>query len=126
MAIKQVNGKYQATFRDQNRKEIQKTFRLKSEAEDWIAEQKQRVKRGNFIRDSKETITDRCDGWIKRKKAINGYRFGTLQNYETHIEKYIKPALGAKRVQWLTIKDCEEAALKWVERTSDNTANMAL
>jgi len=126
MSIKIVNGKYQVTFRDHNRKEIQRTFRLKSEADAFLGESKQQLRRGQYFTDSKETVAERADAWLKRKKAADGYRFKTLQNYEIHIDKYIRPELGQLRIQRLTIQDCEEAALLWKARTSANTANMVL
>jgi integrase len=119
-------GKYEVTFRDHTRKQFQKTFRLKSEAEDYFRDSKQKLKQGRFIRESKETVADRCDAWLERKKKLPGYRFGTLQNYETHIRDYIKPELGDQRIQRTSIKDCEDKAVNWAAQTSANTANMVL
>lgn len=126
MAVKHVRGKYQVTIRDANRKEHQRTFRLKSEADIWFHASKQDVQRGSFIRAVKDTITDLSKSWIDGKKAEGGCRYGTLSNYDIHINNYIVPVLGAVRVQSLTIKDCEDAAKKWMEMCSANTANMVL
>jgi len=127
MAITIVRGKYRVNLRLKNREKVQRTFRLKSEAEAFEIETKRQDRRGQFFRESKETVAERALEWLRRKEAMEGsYRFRTLQNYEIHIRKYIIPELGAMRVQLLTIKDCEDAALIWMARRSANTANKAL
>ena len=132
ITTKIINGvtRYIVKIRDQHGVQIQKTFRLKNEAERFETESKQEVRRGSFVHQSKETIAERCDAWLNFKKSLrdkaDAYRFGTLQNYETHIENYIKPVLGDRRVQLVTIKDCKDASLIWVEKCSPNTANMVL
>jgi integrase len=127
MAVKRTKtGRYEVDFREQNRKRIQRTFDKKKDAEDFYNASRVQVRQGKFIRESKDTVGQIADKWLKRKKATNGYRFGTIQNWETHVEKYIKPDLGDVPVQRATIQDCEEASLKWKARTSGYTANMVL
>jgi integrase len=128
MSIKFVNGKYQVTVRDRvTRKETQRTFRLKGEAEQFKAEAKKRNRAGQaLIRESRETVAERCNAWLEARRLSGGFRFATLLNNKTHIEKYIIPELGTLRVQALTIKDCEDAALVWKTRTSGLTANAVL
>ena len=127
MSIKVLkSGKFQVTIRDANKRLVRRAFRLESDAQKFQNQSREEINLGQFIRPVKETVAERCDAWLKRKKESNGYRFGTLQGYETHIEKYIKPELGGMRIQAVTILNCEEAALKWNARTSANTANMAL
>jgi integrase len=127
MAIKRTKtGKYEVDFRDQNRKRIQKTFDKKKDAEAYFQNSRVEVRQGCFIHESKETIGEIAQQWIDRKKAAGGYRFGTIQNWERHINEYIKPELGEILIQRATIKDCEDAALKWSAKTSANTANMVL
>jgi integrase len=120
------NGKYEVDFRDQNRKRIQKTFSTKKAATDYYEDVRAQIRQGSFIRESNATIAEKADEWLDRKKATKGYRYGTIQNWEVHIKKYIKPDLGDLSIQRATIKDCEDASLKWAERTSGYTANMVL
>jgi len=128
MAIKELpNGKYQVTVRDRlSRKEQQHTFQRKGDAEAWEREQKHAMDHGRYMRDSKETLAERSDAWIQRKRAMGGYRHRTLQNWQIHIDHYIKPKLGDLRTQRLTIKNCKEASLKWVSQCSANQANVVL
>lgn len=127
MAVKRLeNGKYEVDFRDQNRKRIQKTFTTKKAADEFYTESHTQIRQGSFVRESKATIAEKADEWLARKKATKGYRYGTLQNWGIHIKDYIKPELGDLPIQRATIKDCEDASLKWAERTSANTANEAL
>jgi integrase len=127
MAIKVTEtGKYEVDFRDQNHRRIQKTFDKKKDAEAYYEDSRVQVRQGHFIQASKETIGELADQWIKRKRASDGYRFQTLQNWQVHIDKYIKPDLGHIPIQRASIRDCEEASLKWSARTSGYTANMVL
>src|SRR5688500_19015595 len=127
MAVKRnKNGKWEVDFRDPDKKRIQKTFARKKDADEYFQNARVQVRRGQFDRESKDTIGDLADQWLGRKKATAGYRFGTIQNWERHINEYIKPELGDIPMQRATIKDCEDAALKWSAKTSGNTANMVL
>jgi integrase len=126
MAVKSTTGGYQVDFRDRNGKRIRKTFDTKKAANDYHEEVRTRVREGNFIRESKATIAEKAKEWLDRKKKTRGYRYKTLQNWEIHIEKYIKPDLGDLPIQRANIKHIEDASLKWAERTSAHTANMVL
>jgi integrase len=127
MAVKRKsNGKYEVDFRDQNRKRIQKSFATKKAAQDYYDEVRSEIRQGSFIRESKATIAEKADEWLDRKKATKGYRYGTIQNWQIHIDKYIRPDLGDLPIQRAAIKHCEDASLKWAARTSGYTANMVL
>lgn len=119
-------GHWEVDFRDQHRKRIQKTFKRKKDADDYYTENRRAVRLGTYVKPSKDTVAEKSDEWLEAKKATGGYRYGTLQNWEIHIRDYIKPELGHLLIQRTTIKDCEQAAIKWAIRTSANTANVVL
>jgi len=127
MAVKRTStGRYEVDFRDQNRKRIRKNFDTKKAAKEFYENSRVQVRQGHFIHESKDTIEELAQQWLDRKKATGGYRFKTLQNWEIHIERYIKPDLGDVPIQRATIKHCEDASLKWAARTSGYTANIVL
>jgi integrase len=119
-------GHWEVDFRDQHRKRIQRTFKRKKDADDFYNETRLAVRQGTYVKPSKDTVAEKADEWLTAKKATGGYRYGTLQNWDIHIEKYIKPELGHLLIQRVTIKDVEQASLKWAARRSGNTANMVL
>jgi integrase len=128
-------GHWEVDFRDQHRKRIQKTFKRKKDADDYYEESHQAARQGRFIRPSDKTIGDVADQWIERKRSLKTYAFKTLQNWQIHIDNYIKAqydtvkgrfSLGSLRIQAATIKDMEDASLLWVAQTSANQAKMVL
>ena len=75
---------------------------------------------------SDTTVKDVAEEWLEKKIDSKGYRPATLQNWKTHIDKYIDPSLGKLRIQQVGIAEVEKAAAEWKEMTSAYTANMAL
>jgi integrase len=127
MAInKTVAGTFVVDFRDQCGKRIRKTFPTHKRASDYDKEVTAQVSRGDFILPSKDTVKDIADRWHKRKTDAKTYAFSTLQNWRTHIDKYIVPSLGDDPIQQVGIEAVEAAAAEWAEMTSVNTANKTL
>ena len=127
MAINKTEaGTYVVDFRDQNGKRIRKTFPTYKRASDYDKEVIAQVSRGDFILPSKDTVKDIAEKWHARKKAAGTYRFSTLQNWRTHIDKYIVPLLGDLPIQQVGIEAVESAAAEWARMTSVNTANKTL
>jgi integrase len=128
-------GHWEVDFRDHHRKRIQKTFKRKKDADDFYNESRLKVRQGTFVRQSDKTIGDMADQWIERKRGLKTYAFKTLQNWQIHIDNYIKAqydtekgrfCLSKLRIQAATIKDMEDASLLWVAQTSANQAKMVL
>lgn len=127
MAInKTAAGTYRVDYRDQTGRRFRKTFRIYKQANDYEKEVLAQVSRGDFIQPSDDTVRDWADRWHKRKKEAGSYRFSTLGNWRTHIDKYILPTIGEAKIQQVTVEAVESAAATWAEMTSVNTANKAL
>ena len=127
MAInKTAAGTFVVDFRDQSGKRIRKTFPTYKRASDYDKEVVAQVSRGDFILPSKDTVKDIAEKWHARKKATGTYRFSTLQNWRTHIDKYIVPTLGYLAIQQVGVEAVESAAAEWARMTSVNTANKTL
>ena len=95
MAINETAaGTFVVDFRDQNGKRIRKTFPTYKRASDYDKEVIAQVSRGDFILPSKDTVKDIAEKWHARRKTAGTYRFSTLQNWRTHIDKYIAPLVG--------------------------------
>ena len=111
MAINEtVAGTYVVDFRDQSGKRLRKTFPTFKRAADCEKEAVAQVSRGDFILPSKDTVKDIAEKWHARKKAAGTYRFSTLQNWRTHIDKYIAPTLGDLPIQQVGVEAVEAAA----------------
>jgi integrase len=127
MAINKTAAEtYVVDWRDQAGRRFRKTFSTHREAIDYEKDMVAQVSRGDFIPPSKETVGERAEKWHNRKADAGSYRFATLQNWRTHIEKYIVPLLGELRIQEVSVEDVETAAAQWARMTSANTANKVL
>jgi integrase len=67
-----------------------------------------------------------AERWHARKKAAGTSRFRTLQNWRTHIDKYIAPLLGDLAIQQVGVEAVASAAAEWAKMTSVNTTNKTL
>jgi integrase len=127
MAInKTAAGTFVVDFRDQYGKRFRKTFDRLEDARAYDRISKGDISKGDFVAPSNITIKDVAEAWYSHKVDSNGYRHGTLQNWRTHIDKYIVPTLGDSKIQQVAIDDIEKAADKWTKTTSANTANKTL
>src|SRR5262249_44739379 len=124
MAIVKVkSGNFRVDFRDATGRRFRKTFTTLAEARSYNKESLGDISKGDFVPPSAVTVLDAAKSWLARKAESNGYRHGTLQNWRTHIDAYIKPELGGLKIQQASIDQIETAALKWSEQTSPYTAN---
>jgi integrase len=127
MAINKTAAEtYRVDYRDRNGKRYRKTFGTYKEAVEHEKEKVAEVSRGEFVPPSDATVKDIAEKWFKRKEDAGTYRFGTLQNWRTHIDKYIAPILGDQKMQEVGIETVESAAAEWAKMTSVNTANKVL
>jgi integrase len=136
MAInKTVAGTYRVDFRDQSGKRYRKTFDTFKAAVDHEKDVTAQVSKGDFVPPSNDTIKEIADKWHKKKADAGTYRFATLQNWRTHIDKYIAPTIdkyirpttiGDLKIQEVGIEAVESAAADWKKMTSVNTANKVL
>jgi integrase len=127
MAIgKTKAGTFRLDYRDQHKKRIRETFDTFREARAREKIVNGDIEKGDFVAPSNVTVKDAAEAWHKRKADTRGYRPGTLQNWQTHIDKYIVPSLGDRRIQQVTIDEIEDASADWTKMTSANTANDVL
>jgi integrase len=146
MAInKTAAGTYRVDYRDRDGKRYRKTFETSKAAIDYEKDMVAQVSKGEFVPPSDATVKDIADKWHKRKEDAGTYRFATLRNWRTHIDKYIAPSelfidqwreaqqpdpiaptLGELKIQEAGIEVVETAAATWAKMTSVNTANKVL
>ena len=127
MAIKKTAaGNFQVDFRDATGRRLRKTFETLKAAREYDRISKGDIAKNEFMSPSSITVAAMANEWHQRKQDSNGYRPATLQNWKTHIEKYITPLLGSYKLQELRIKHVEDAAVEWSKITSANTANKVL
>jgi integrase len=127
MAInKTVAGTFRVDFRDKHGRRFRKTFDTLKDARAYDKQSLGDISKGDFVAPSDVTVKDIAEAWHKRKMDAAGYRPATLQNWRTHIDKYVVPSLGDLAVQRCGIEQVEGAAAQWVKMTSANTANRVL
>ena len=78
--------------------------RTKKEVVDWIAEIKTDIAKAQYVPPTKRTVAEWFDEWfetvVKPHKSMR-----TVETYENVLEKHLKPAMGAKKLQDLTPMD---------------------
>lgn len=106
-----------ADYFDQHKRRHIKTFRLKKEADAWLAETKGEVKRGIHTAASQSiTIGEAGHTWIAQAEA-DGLERSTTVAYRVHLEKHIKPLIGAMKLSEFTVVDLRAFRRKLVEDT---------
>lgn len=127
MAIRKTKaGTFRVDFRDQKGTRLRRTFDTMKAARQFDKETQGDISKGEFLAPSSFTVEKMANEWHQRKQDSAGYRPATLQNWKTHIDKYINPQLGSYKLQELRIKHVEDAAVQWSKTTSANTANKVL
>ena len=92
--------KWVADYSDQNRKRHWKQFKLKKEAEAWLAETRVEVRRGDHTPDSSSvTVAEACALWLDRCRDgtpdEDPLERSTVREYENHTKFYItNPEIG--------------------------------
>ncbi|MFD6178079.1 MULTISPECIES: site-specific integrase [unclassified Isoptericola] len=95
---KRPDGKWRARYRDEQGRQHAKHFRLKKEAEDWLADVAVSVKSGTYVDPAraKLTVAQWCTEWIE---AYSG-RPSTIRQARTHLAR-IEKGLGKHRLSAL-------------------------
>ena len=127
MAIKKTAaGNFQVDFRDQSGRRLRKTFDTLKAVREYDRVAKGDISKGDFVAPSGVTVADVCEQWYSRKKDAGTYRFGTLHGWRIHIDRHIIPAIGALRIQHVSVEHVEKAAADWAQISSAKTANKIL
>lgn len=90
--VKKIRGKYRADFRDRAGKRYRKFFATKKAADDWLDEQKAKVKDGSFIAPKEiPTLREIGNQWLDNKKGMK-LRPSTISCYRVNLERHILEA----------------------------------
>jgi integrase len=127
MAIKQTKaGTWAAYFRDQYGKQVQETFDKKADATEWLIQSKAAARRGEYVRQSPETVKTIAEKWHQRKVEAGTYKRASLEQWRNHKDNFINVELGSLKVWQVDVEAIERAAAAWRERVSPATVNKIL
>lgn len=94
---------WRADYYDAAGKRRRKDFKLKKEADDWLADTKQQLRGGTHVASrASDTIAQAGQLWIKAVTALGRERT-TIEQYKQHVNMHIVPFLGARKLVDLTI-----------------------
>lgn len=109
MSVKQLsNGMWQARVpRGDNepggkRREISKCFDLKKDAQKWEREQLQKIRGGEWVAPSNETLGQYLRRWVAQKLPLRDVRSRTSRKYAADLERYVIPHIGGLRLERVT------------------------
>jgi len=127
MAIEKTKaGTWRGYFRDQFGKQTQQTFETKSAANDWLIEAKAQARRGEFVRESKDTVKEIAEKWRERKVQAGTYKRSSLEQWKNHVDNFIGAELGALRISQVNVEAIEKAAAAWGARVAPVSVNKVL
>ncbi len=108
-----------------NTKQTYKTFRRKSDAEDWIHERKYKKSKGISEDFSKtDYFVDYAEHWINSIARFKEDR--TIENYKAILNKYLVPFFHGKRLGEITYADGEGLQKSLLERDFINKTNNSI
>ncbi|WP_158595428.1 site-specific integrase [Galactobacter caseinivorans] len=74
-------------------------FETRAEAEAALSEVREQIRLGTWTDDRRTTVGEYLDRWLARR--ADGLKTTTLDTYRGHVEKFIRPELGAVRIKEL-------------------------
>lgn len=91
------NGQWRARYRDESGKEHARHFKLKRDAQQWLAEQTAAVAAGTHLDPSRArtTVRDWCETWLT---GYEKHRASTVRQARTHV-RIIVDDLGSKQLR---------------------------
>ncbi|MHB8933142.1 MAG: site-specific integrase [Bellilinea sp.] len=93
---KRSNGTYRAQVTIEGNR-VGKTFKLRKDAQDWIATINGQVKQGLTYNSAKTTVDELLTEWLKLKATMS--RPATQESYQRMARLYISPAMGRLKLQ---------------------------
>lgn len=140
---KRSSGNYRATFinprygkRTGEKRRIERTFRLKSEAAAWLASQQSAINRGVWLsplqteeaaraeeqarRESERPFSDYADAWFRLKRVSWSPR--TISRYESIYRRIVRPYWGDRTLSHIRKTDVKEWVSRLVGYEHHNTA----
>jgi integrase len=91
--VKRRGDTWQATYRAPDHRERTRTFRIKVEAENWVADERSKMARGEWIdpRSGRVTVKAFAEPWLDRRKDL---AVRTAELYRYLLDKHVFPTLG--------------------------------
>ena len=116
-----------AAYPGQQGKRHIKSFERKKDAEDWLSSAQVEVKRGAHTPDhGSATVAAASELWLADCVAIKRIAPGTLAGYRDHVQRYIVPRLGDKKLSRLRTSDITDFVRGVARDTSPKTARRLL
>lgn len=109
-------------------KQVKKSCRTMAEARTVKAELTADVARGEYRSESRQTVRDYFDTWIKTYtgRTGRGIRPETLEEYRRDLEAHVLPTLGRYKLGELTPQHVKRVATKLAESKAPNTVRLAI
>lgn len=102
------NGKYLARVPrgdhvpGEKRRTVSKCFRTQKAAKDWEREQLGKLKAGEWVAPSRETVAQYLQRWIEQKLPLHPIRSRTARKYAEDLRRYVVPLIGSVQLTQLT------------------------
>ena len=80
-----------------NPRYLRRTFKLKREADAWVADVRREMKTGGVVEPSKMMVSEYLDHWLDTAGS-QSVRASTAASYRSMVETYLKPHLGSIRL----------------------------
>jgi integrase len=101
--VKKIGDRYRVDYRDKDGKRYRTFFDRKVDATNHLDEKKAEIKAGTFLPPKKiPAFKDVANDWFAGKQASN-YRPATLQQWQTHLDLHLVPAIGDRRLDQIDV-----------------------
>ncbi len=112
--IKRTQYGYRVDWRDKQGNRYRKTFELKKDAEDFHSQVRVDIKNGMFLTaKTAPFFREVAEQWFDNQRDL---RPASLEQYRTHLDKYLLPAFGDRRFSDIDVKVVEAQRNRWLEQ----------
>jgi hypothetical protein len=121
-------GRWLLDFYDQDGKRRRETYATQKEAKAALADRAKEVKESTYRAPAEvPTLQTVAGSWLT-SKSVEGLRPSTIAGLENHVHDHILPAIGAKRIDLVTLADVESLRRDLVaeKKLAPRTVNKAL
>ena len=121
-------GSFEVSWRDPGKpgeakdKRNQKTFETYREAKAYEDKIRMDRREGNYVTPSDYTVESMAQSYLEAGKR-RGWKIQTYDQAKRHVNKYIKPSLGAYKLAAIKFEQIECAGAEWRQRISAKTVN---
>ncbi len=103
-------------------KRMQKTFDKHKDALAFYESTRTKVRNREYVAPSKHLVKDKCAEWLEIMKQR--IKIQTYLQYERHVNNYIVPGFGERKMTDLSFRDIEKAGAKWAAEKSIEAATV--